>query len=273
VAGTQASGVREVFGSDCKPFHAGRAAHNGLLAAMLVRRGFTGTENIFTGPRGFLGAMAKGYDLGELTEDLGGHWELPANGLKPYACGAGNHAFIDAALALRLKPGVRPDAIERIHGSLQRFAPNLVRHKHPVSALDTKFSYFHAIAVALVDGEVLPQQFTEEKAKDPVIHALRDKITVSEDPSLPRSTAVVTMTLTNGTAYTERIDHPTGTAENPLSDAQVEEKFRGLAGTVLTADRVDRATRLLWEFEKAPDARELLSLLALKEGETVTPSR
>jgi 2-methylcitrate dehydratase PrpD len=273
VAGTQASGVREVFGSDCKPFHAGRAAQNGLLAAMLVKRGFTGTDNIFSGPRGFLGAMAKDYDLGEITTDLGGHWELPENGLKPYACGAGNHAFIDAALALRRKPGVRPDTVQAIHGSLRRFAPNLVRYQHPVSALDTKFSYFHAIAVALVDGEALPLQFNDEKAKDPVIHALRDKITVSEDASLPSRTAVVTMTLTDGTTYTERIDHPTGTAENPLSDAQVEEKFRGLAGTVLPANRVDRATQLLWEFEKVPDASELLALLALQEGERVTPSR
>jgi 2-methylcitrate dehydratase PrpD len=163
--------------------------------------------------------------------------------------------------------------VQHIHGTLQRFAPNLVRYQHPVSALDTKFSYFHAIAVALIDGEALPQQFNDEKAKDPVIHGLRDKITVSEDPSLPRGTAVVTMTLTDGTTYSERVDHPTGTAENPLSDAQVEEKFRGLAGTVLPADRVDRATQLLWEFEKAPDATELLALLALREGETVTPSR
>jgi 2-methylcitrate dehydratase PrpD len=273
VAGTQASGVREVFGSDCKPFHAGRAAQNGLLAAFLVQRGFTGTDNIFSGPRGFLGALASGYDLAEVTRDLGTHWELPANGLKPYACGAGNHAFIDAALALRQKPGVRPDTIQHIHGAVRQFAPNLVRHQHPVSALDTKFSYFHAIAVALVDGAALPEQFNDEKAKDPVIHAIRDKITVSEDASLPRRSALVTMTLTDGTTYTERVDHPTGTAENPLSDAVVEEKFRRLAGTVLPADRVERATELLWEFDKVSDVRELLSLVALREGETVTPSR
>jgi 2-methylcitrate dehydratase PrpD len=273
VAGTQASGVREVFGSDCKPFHAGRAAHNGLLAAFLVQRGFTGTDNIFTGPRGFLGALAKDYDLDEVTRDLGSHWELPSNGLKPYACGAGNHAFIDAALALRARPGVRPETIQSIHGSVRQFAPNLVRHQHPVSALDTKFSYFHAIAVALVDGLALPQQFNDEKARDPVIHALRDKVSVSEDAALPRHGAVVTMTLRDGTTYTERITHPTGTAENPLSDAQVEEKFRGLAATVLPADQVERAVQLLWRFDQAADARELLSLMALREGETVAPSR
>ncbi|HZT06416.1 MAG TPA: MmgE/PrpD family protein [Chloroflexota bacterium] len=273
VAGTQASGVREVFGSDCKPFHAGRAAQNGLLAALLVQRGFTGTDNIFTGPRGFLGAMAKGYDLAELTQDLGGHWELPANGLKPYACGAGNHAFIDAALALREKPGVRPETIASIHGSVRQFAPNLVRYQHPVSALDTKFSYFHAIAVALVDGAALPDQFNDAKAHDPVIHSVRDKITVSEDPALPRHAAVVTMTLSDGTTYTQRIDHPTGTAENPLSDAQVEEKFRGLARSVLPAERVDRAVEQLWTFERVGDVRDFLSMLALREGELVAPSR
>src|SRR5207253_1295232 len=146
---------------------------------------------------------------------------------------------------------------------------NLVRHQHPVSALDTKFSYFHAMAVMLVEGQALPQQFTEEKAHDPVIYALRDKITVAEDPSLPRHAVVVTMTLNDGTTYTERIDHPTGTAENPLSDAQVEEKFRGLAATVIPADRVESAVKLLWDFDRAPDASELLSLLALREDEKV----
>src|SRR5207249_4529357 len=164
VAGTQAMGVREVFGSMCKPFHAGKAAQNGLTAALLVQRGFTGTDNIFTGNRGFMGVMAKDYDLGDLTRDLGKHWELPAVGLKPYACGAGNHALVDAMLALRTKDGVSPDSIKHVHGSLRRFAPNLIRHRHPESALDTKFSYFHAMSVALVHGNALPAEFTEEKA-------------------------------------------------------------------------------------------------------------
>src|SRR5207248_2271320 len=209
----------------------------------------------------------------EVTDNLGGHWELPHNALKPYACGAGNHGFIDCALRLRSKPGVTTDTIKSMHGTIRRFAPNLVRYQHPVSELDTKFSYFHAMAVAIVDGQALPQQFTHEKAHDPVIHALRDKITVAEDPNLDRRRTVVTMTLNDGTTYTEQVDHPTGTAGNPLSDAQVEEKFRALAASVLPQDRVDRMVELLWNFDQAPDASELMRLMALKEGETVTPSR
>ena len=262
VAGTQAMGVREVFGSMCKPFHAGKAAQNGLLAATLVRRGFTGTDNIFTGSRGFMGVMAKDYDLEQLTEGLGSHWELPAVGLKPYACGAGNHALIDAMLALRKREGVTPEAVQHVHGSLRRFAPNLIRHRHPLSALDTKFSYFHAMSVALVHGTALPAQFTEELATDPVLHALRDKIDLVEDESQSRGSATVTMTLTDGRTYTARIEHATGTPGNPLSDAFIEEKFRALASAVLPGDRVERLTQMLWGIQKLDDASALAKLLA-----------
>lgn len=85
IAGTQASGLREVFGSMCKPFHAGKAAQNGTMSALLTQRGFTGTDGIFEGARGLVGVMASGHDIGEATKDLGKHWELPQNGLKPFA--------------------------------------------------------------------------------------------------------------------------------------------------------------------------------------------
>lgn len=266
VAGTQACGVREVFGSDCKPFHAGKAAQNGLVSALLVQRGFTGTDAIFSGPRGFMGAMAKDYDLAEVTEGLGQHWELPDVGLKPYSCGQGNHALIDAAVAMRSKDGVRPETVQHIEGRLRQYAPNLVRHQHPVSQLDTKFSYFHAIAVGLVDGQALPAQFTEGKAKDPVIHGVRAKTEVLEDPSMGRRAAAITLTLTDGRSYTEHIENATGTPENPMSDEQVEAKFRGLAAEVLRPDQVERATDLLWNLEKVADARELIRLLVPAQG-------
>jgi 2-methylcitrate dehydratase PrpD len=262
VAGTQAMGVREVFGSMCKPFHAGKAAQNGLLTALLIQRGFTGTNNIFTGSRGFMGVMAKDYDLSELTRDLGSHWELPAVGLKPYACGAGNHALIDAMMALRTKEGVSPDTVQHIHGSLRRFAPNLIRHRHPESALDTKFSYFHAMSVALVHGTALPDQFTEEKAHEPALHSIREKIDLVEDENQPRGSVTVTMTLTDGRTYTEVIEHATGTPGNPLSDEFVENKFRALAVAVLPKDRVEPLTRMLWDIEKLDDAGKLARSLA-----------
>src|SRR5258708_30445723 len=153
IAGTQASGLREVFRSMCKLFHAGKAAQNGTLAALLAQRGFTGTDGIFEGARGLVGVMACGHDISEATKDLGQRWQLPQNGLKPFACGQANHGFIDAALALRKQPGVRPETIKHIQGSVEQVAPALVRRRHPRSGLESKFCYYHSVAAARVDRQ------------------------------------------------------------------------------------------------------------------------
>jgi 2-methylcitrate dehydratase PrpD len=261
IAGTQACGVREVFGSMCKPFHAGKAAQNGTMAALLAQRGFTGTDGIFEGARGLVGVMASGHDVTEATKDLGTHWELPQNGLKPYACGQANHGFIDAALALRKRSGVTPQTIKHIQGSVEQFAPALVRRRHPRSGLESKFCYYHSVAAALIDGQALPAQFTDERAADPAIESLRNRIDFDEDPSLPRRAVRVTLELNDGRTYTERVDHPTGTPGNPMSDAMVQEKFHGLATAVLGVEKADKAQRVLWDIDKLSDVRELMPLL------------
>ncbi len=261
IAGTQASGLREVFGSMCKPFHAGKAAQNGTLAALLAQRGFTGTDGIFEGARGLVGVMASGHDISEATKDLGKCWELPQNGLKPFACGQANHGFIDAALALRKQPGVRPETIKHIQGSVEQFAPALVRRRHPRSGLESKFCYYHSVAAALIDGQALPAQFTDERAADPAIESLRNRIDFNEDPSLPRRAVRVTLELTDGRSYTERVDHPTGTPGNPMSDTMVQEKFHGLASAVLGVEKADKAQNALWNVDTMPDVSRLIPLL------------
>ncbi|HLN86545.1 MAG TPA: MmgE/PrpD family protein, partial [Candidatus Limnocylindrales bacterium] len=261
IAGTQASGVREVFGSMCKPFHAGKAAQNGTVAALLAQRGFTGTDGIFEGERGLVGIMAKGHDINEATKDLGTRWELRQNGLKPYACGQANHGLLDAVLALRKKKGVSPETIKHVQGSVQEFAPALVRRRHPRSGLESKFCYYHSIASAMIDGQALAAQFTDARATDPAVAALRDRIDFSEDPSLSRRAATMTVELNDGTTYSAKIEHPTGTPGNPMSDAMVQEKFNGLATAALGAEKAARAQRALWQIDQLSDLRELVPFL------------
>jgi len=261
IAGTQACGVREVFGSMCKPFHAGKAAQNGTMAALLAQRGFTGTDGIFEGARGLVGVMASGHDITEATKDLGTHLELPQNGLKPYACGQANHGFIDAALALRKQPGVTPQTIKHIQGSVEQFAPALVRRRHPRSGLESKFCYYHSVAAALIDGQALPAQFTDQRAADPAIGSLRNRIDFDEDPSLPRRAVRVTLELNDGRTYTEGVDHPTGTPGNPMSDAMVQQKFHGLAAAALGVEKADKAQNALWSVDAMPDMSQLIPLL------------
>jgi 2-methylcitrate dehydratase PrpD len=261
IAGTQASGVREVFGSMCKPFHAGRAAQNGTVAALLAQRGFTGTDGIFEGERGLVGIMATGHNISEATRDLGARWELTQNGLKPYACGQANHGLLDAALALRRKSGVSPQTIKHMQGTVEQFAPALVRRRHPRSGLESKFCYYHSMAVAMIDGQALPAQFTDARALDPAVEALRNRIDFSEDPSLSRRAATVTLELIDATTYTETIQHPTGTPENPMSDTRVQEKFNGLATAALGAEKAEKARRALWDIDKLSNVGELMPLL------------
>jgi len=186
------------------------------------------------------------------------------NGFKPYSCGIVTHGLIDAMLALRQKDGVTPEAVERIDATVPRLAPSLSRRRHPQTGLDGKFSYYHAMAVGLVDGAVLPAQFSDHRAMDPVVGALRDRIELSVDPSLPSHTAcTVVLRLKDGRSYTERVDYATGTPERPMTDEQVEAKFRSLAGEVLPREQMDRAVQTLWELDRVPEAADLMPLLCV----------
>ena len=264
LAGTQAMGIREVFGSMAKPFHAGKAASNGLIAAMLTKRDFTaisaGSPGILSGPRAFAATFAKGYDLATVTAGLGETWELPNVAIKPHACGQANHALLDSITTLKTKPGVTLEAIESIHGSVRHTAPNIVDRRHPKKGLEGKFSYHHTMTSILMYGNCYPQQFTDAKVNDPRAIAMRDRITVVADESVPKHAAKVVMTLKSGQVYTVLTPHSLGSPENPLSDQQLEDKFRAIAEDVMPKAKVDRLLKALWSLEKVRHMGELAEL-------------
>lgn len=267
IAGTQAMGFREVFGSMSKPLHAGKAAENGLLAAVLAQRGFTSisaeSEGILEGSRGFAAAMAKGYDIAAVTQGLGESWELPKIAIKPHACGQANHSLLDSVAELRTKPGVTPDAIESMHGTVERMAPAIASRRHPEKGLEGKFSYHHGMACILVDGHAFPHQFTDARVNDPLIKGLRDRITVSVDSTLPRFGAAVSARLKTGETYSVVTPSSVGSPKNPLSDARLEEKFRVLAGSVLPNDKVDLLAERIWSLEHVDSIGQLTTLLSV----------
>ncbi len=266
IAGTQAMGLREVFGSMTKPFHAGKAAENGLLAAQLAQRGFTSisaeSKGILEGARGFPAVMAQGYDLADLTRGLGETWQLPDIAIKFHACGQANQPLLGSMLELRTRPGVTPDNVEHIDATVGHLAPGLATRRHPKKGLEGKFSYQHGMACVLVDGHAYPKQFTDAKVNDPLIIGLRDRIDVREDLSLPRRAAAVTVTLKDGTTHSVTTEHALGTPGNPLSDGQLEDKFRALAGEVLPREKVDLLVELLWSMEKLGAMDGLTTLLS-----------
>lgn len=261
-AGTQAAGVREVFGSMSKPLHAGRAAQSGLLAAILASKGFTSTTQILEGRRGFCQVLSGKFDLSKVTEGLGKSYELHNNGLKPYACGVVNHPLIDAMVHLRNEAKVRPGEVLSIQARVSPLVIELVNLRHPKVGLESKFSIHHCCAVALVDGAAYPDQFTDARVKDPAIIALRDKVELTSDPSIKEDQVTVRVNLADGRSLERHIEHANGAPKNPMTDAQVEEKFRVLAERTLPKKRVDQLVDTLWNLERIADMSNLTPLLS-----------
>ena len=260
IAGTQAAGVRETFGSMSKPFHAGRSAQSGLLAGLLAARGFTSTPTILEGRRGFAAVLSPASDMRQVTEALGERWELPNNGLKPYACGVVSHPLIDAMITLRNIHGVKAEDVLAITAKVQPLVLELMDRKHPRIGLEGKFSHQHSMAVGLVDGGAFPSQYTDNRVKDPIIIALREVITATVDPEMPEDAAEVTVMLKNGRSITEKIDHATGAPKNPMTDGQLDDKFRNLAGRILPKKRSEKLLSMLWGIDEAEDLSEIMAL-------------
>ena len=114
IAATQSSGLREMFGSMCKSYHPGHAAHDGLTAALLAARNFTSSERGIEAPRGWGHVLSTKFDPTKITAELGQRFELMSNMYKPFACGLVVHATIDACIQLRNEHGLQPDAIASV---------------------------------------------------------------------------------------------------------------------------------------------------------------
>ena len=249
IAGTQAAGVREVFGTMTKALHAGRAAQSGLLAALLAARGFTSAPEILDGRRGFGAVLSTQRDFARATDALGSRWEIFNNGLKPYACGVVCHPLIDAARMLRTQDGVHPDIVEAIEAQVHPLVLELVNRPEIQTGLDGKFSVQHCLAVGLVDGAAGPAQFTDARARDPLLAALRRKVTLARDDQLAEEEAVVRLVLADGRTVAYHVRHATGSPHHPMTDDQLSEKFRTLAGRTLPTPTAEALLQSLWRLE------------------------
>jgi|KBSMisStaDraftv2_1062788.scaffolds.fasta_scaffold07528_6 2-methylcitrate dehydratase PrpD len=265
LAGTQASGLRETFGTMTKSFHPGRAAQSGILAAELAKRGFSSTDSILEGSHGFIAALAPGStDLAQAGEALKLHWELLNNAFKPYACGILAHAMVDAMLALRARLGPVTERIVSVGGRVNPLAIKLEGNSHPKSGLASRLSFQHAMSVAFIDGAAYPSQFTDARACDPAVARLREKIDMTGDAVIGQDACELILTLDDGSTHSEHVAHATGTLENPMTDAQIDAKFRATAQSVLPSGRVDELLEMLARLEHLDNVGELMELCRIQ---------
>jgi 2-methylcitrate dehydratase PrpD len=254
IAATQSSGLREMFGSMCKSLHPGRAAQNGLTAALMASRGFTSSEQSIEAKRGFGQVMSTKFDSSIITAEWGGRWELSHNMYKPYACGLVVQGTIDGCIQLRNEFALVPDMIDRVDLKVSPIVFELTAKENPRTGLEGKFSVFHAAAVALHTGKAGEAQFSDASVLDPVTVALRKRVRIERDESIGRVQSHITIRLKDGRVLERHVVNALGTLERPMSDRDLEDKFRGLAEGILPSGQAEEVIRLCWDVENLPDA-------------------
>jgi len=256
IAASQPVGLREQFGTMTKPFHPGGAARAGLTSALLASQGFTASPRAIEAPRGFVQVASDKRAWNEVTDELGERFEISFNTYKPFACGIVIHPSIDACVQLRER-GVRPEQVKSIELRVHSLVLELTGKKEPRDGLQGKFSVYHGCAVGLIYGRAAEEEFSDHVVNDPAVIALRNKVNAVVDETIDEAAVDVTAVMQDGSRVHIRVDHAIGSLERPLSDAQLEAKFRQLAVPVIGEGKADEITAACWRLASMADVREL----------------
>ena len=257
VAAAQPVGLREMFGSMTKAFHAGRAAQNGLTAAHLAARNFTSAPGGIEGKSGWANVLSTKQTYGEITERLGSSYEILFNTYKPFPCGVVIHPAIDACLQLRQEHKLAADQIARVDLRVHPLVLELTGKKTPQTGLESKFSLYFVAALSLIHGSSGVNDFSDEKVRDPQIIAVRDRVTATSDPSIKEHQVRATVTTKDGRKFEKFVEHVVGSLERPMSDQDLEAKFLGQAEGVLPRDQARKLMEMCWKIETLPSVGEL----------------
>ena len=270
IAGSQAAGSLEFLanGAFTKRFHAGWAAHSGVVAADLAKEGFTGPASIIEGKFGFL----HGYSTESVPEDVIRNWSTPwevlNSSIKPHACCRYKQGPIDCILEIMAANDLSAEDIARVEAAILDAGFALVaepvdQKRNPQSVVDAQFSMPFGAALAILRGNASLERYHMDEISDPDIGSLMERVTCIRDPELNRYfpekwPARVAIETTDGRHFTKRLDHPKGDPENPLSWDELIAKFTSLAGQVLPASQCDTIVRLVREVDQLEDISELV---------------
>ncbi len=270
LAGSFAGGTREYLdeGAEVKRIHPGKAARDGLLCAELARRGITGPSKILEGRYGFFQTHAGGeVNWARLLDGLGQRFEISDIYFKPYPCCRHYHAVIDGICMLKNQH--RFDAEDVVHVDLGLYAVgvNGHDHKHCANLLDAQMSAPCAAALALADGKVVAPQFLPDSLNRPEVRALIERVDTHVDPECERiypgtRSGAVHILLRDERRLEARVLEPKGEAANPMSDTDLEAKFRANCEPIIGAPRCEELLQFVSRFEALNDIHDFLEALA-----------
>jgi 2-methylcitrate dehydratase len=245
------------------------ATQSGVLAALMAEKGYTGPEHVVDGKEGLTHCFGPSWKLNLLTDGLGESWRITQCGMKAFPTEALTHTPISAVLDIIKSNDLKPEQVEKVQiRSLARAADILSDPSKydPRSKETADHSLPYVIAAAIAERQVTPVQFEMKKIMDPTIRAQLKKVEVVADPEIEKvfpalQRVIVNLTTTDGGTFTKQLDYPKGDPRNPLSDAEVEEKFAALAEGVLSEGAQKKLKQAIWNLEKVGSVSKLMALM------------
>ena len=245
------------------------ATQSGVLAALLAEKGYSGPEHVIDGKEGLAHCYGPEWKLNLLTDGLGESWRITQCGMKFFPTEALTHTPISAVLDLVKNNDLRPENVEKIQiRSLARAADILSDPSKydPRTKETADHSLPYVIAAALAERQVTPAQFEMKKIMDPTIRAQLKKVEVVADPEIEKvfpalQRVIVNITTIDGQRFSTQLDYPKGDPRNPLSDAEIEEKFSALAEGVLSKSAQKKLVDAIWNLDKIGSVSKLMAMM------------
>jgi 2-methylcitrate dehydratase PrpD len=277
IAASMAAGLRENFGTMTKPLHAGRAAENGVTAALLAQAGHTAATNILEAPRGFFNAMAGGFDEAKISGRLGKPYFMqePGISIKPYPSGSLSHPAQDLILDLVKAHDLHAADVQTIEVGTNSNVPNALIYPMPKTALEAKFSIPFCMAIAILERRAGIAQFADKKVRERKVVELMKRVTLYVDEEMEslgydQVRSKIRIRLKNGKVIEGRADVARGHPQKPMSWAELSEKFRDCASLLLPLEKAEAVIQLVARLPDLPSLAPLLRALTAGKQERMT---
>lgn len=277
IAASMASGIRVNFGTMTKPLHVGRASQNGVTAAELAARGFTGGGDALDGPWGFFQvfSFADGFDPDRIVGVLGRPHTIvsPGVSIKPYPCGVLGHPSMDAMRTLVLTHDVKPEQIKAIRLRAGSNILNPLRYKVAKSELEAKFSPPFMLSALAIRRKAGIHEFTDEFVLSEPVQTMMAKVTTVLDPEIEakgfeKIRSTVEVDLLDGRTLVQPADERyRGGPDHPFTREDLHEKFTDCASLVLDAETRERVFTTVEQIESLPEIGQLVRWLAPQDAQ------
>jgi 2-methylcitrate dehydratase PrpD len=270
IASSMSSGIRVNFGSMTKPLHSARAAENGVVAAELASRGFTGGDDGLDGQWGFFQVFGSGVDLDRLIPVLGRPYTIvsPGSSFKPYPCGSLSHPTMDAMLKAVVDHDIKPEQVKAVRVRAGSNVLDPLRYKIATNELEAKFCLPFLMASLIVRRRAGVREFTDEFVKSAPVQQMMPRVTNIFDSKIEaqgfdKIRSIVEIDLVDGRTIVQQADERyRGGPEKPFTEAELHAKFADCAQLTMSGDRIQRALTRIASVDRLKDVGELIREVA-----------